>query len=89
MKAKEFDQAFDEGHDSIDEHIDWPSAQRPGLNPSNQYRLSCVDDRRARSRGSKAWYCPASCGQNLAGRKTGSGKAELANCSDVSSAEPL
>ncbi|WOG27234.1 hypothetical protein [Endozoicomonas sp. 8E] len=31
MKAKEFDQAFDEGHDSIDEHIDWSSAQRPGL----------------------------------------------------------
>ncbi len=31
MKAKEFDQAFDEGHDSIDEHIDWASAQRPGL----------------------------------------------------------
>ncbi|WP_067517590.1 type II toxin-antitoxin system BrnA family antitoxin [Endozoicomonas ascidiicola] len=31
MKAKEFDQAFDEGLDSIDEHIDWSSAQRPGL----------------------------------------------------------
>ena len=31
MKAKEFDQAFNEGHDIIDEYIDWSSAQRPGL----------------------------------------------------------
>ena len=31
MKAKEFDRAFDEGHDSIDENIDWSSAQRPAL----------------------------------------------------------
>ena len=31
MKADEFDKAFDEGSDAIDDHVDWNNASRPGL----------------------------------------------------------
>ena len=56
LSAEEFDRLFDEGSDDIDQHIDWNSFRRPGLEPKRvnvdfpQWMVARLD-REAKRRG--------------------------------------